>query len=101
MEIMKRILNLAVAFVIASAPVLAQEVSFRATVDRNEISVGDGIRFTLELSNAPSGRLTTPDWGGMVVAQGPSTSNSFSNMNGSISRSSNTVWGLTATSPGE
>ncbi|MBK8581655.1 MAG: hypothetical protein IPL86_07420 [Flavobacteriales bacterium] len=59
---MKRILNLAVAFVIASAPVLAQEVSFRATVDRNEISVGDGIRFTLELSNAPSGRLTTPDW---------------------------------------
>ncbi|MFZ1666163.1 MAG: BatD family protein [Flavobacteriales bacterium] len=101
MEIMKRILNLAVAFVIASAPVVAQEVSFRATVDRNEISVGDGIRFTLELSNAPSGRLTTPDWGGMVVAQGPSTSNSFSNMNGSISRSSTTVWVLTATSPGD
>jgi hypothetical protein len=44
METMKRILNLAVAFVIASAPVLAQEVSFRATVDRNEISVGDGVR---------------------------------------------------------
>jgi hypothetical protein len=50
METMKRILNLAVAFVIASAPVFAQEVSFRATVDRNEISVGDGVRFTLELS---------------------------------------------------
>lgn len=101
METIKRILNLAVVFTIAGTPLLAQEVSFQANVDRNEISAGEPVKFTLELANASTGKLTTPDWGGLVVVQGPFTSNSFSNMNGRVSRSSTSTWVLTATGPGD
>lgn len=88
------------AFAWASLGLHAQEVTFQATTDRNEIAVGDPVRFSLELTNA-AGRITTPDWGGMTVLQGPSTSSNFSSINGRISRSSTTTWILTATSPGD
>jgi hypothetical protein len=80
----------------------AQQVSFQASVDRNEINVGEAVKLTIALSNASSGgNMTTPDWGGMTVVQGPYESNSFSSINGSISRSSSRSWYLTATQPGD
>ena len=88
------------AFAWATLGLQAQEVTFQATTDRNAITVGDPVRFTLELTNA-SGRITTPDWGGLAVLQGPSTSSNFSSVNGRVSRSSSTSWVLTATSPGD
>ncbi|MBK6408634.1 MAG: protein BatD [Flavobacteriales bacterium] len=79
----------------------AQEVSFQASVDRNEIAAGEAVKYTISLENASSGGgMTTPDWGGLVVAQGPMESSSFSSINGRMSRSSSRTWYLTATQPG-
>jgi len=89
-------------FLVTGVTLHAQQVTFQATVDRNEIAVGEAVKFTIELSNASSGgSMTTPDWGGMTVVQGPYESNSFSNINGSISRSTSRSWYLTATQAGD
>lgn len=79
----------------------AQEITFTATVDRNEIAVGEGVKLTIELTNVASGgEMSTPDMGGLVVAQGPMESSNFSFINGRTSRSSSRTWYLTATQPG-
>jgi len=84
----------------ASLLVRAQEITFRATVDRNEIATGENLKLTIELTNAASGGMTTPDMGGLAVVQGPMESSSFSFINGRSSRSTTRVWYLTATRPG-
>lgn len=101
MGTMQRILPALAAFALVCGTLRAQEVTFEASVDRNEIAVGEPVKFTLELGNASAGKITTPDWGGMSIVQGPFTSNSFSNINGRISRTSSTTWVLTATGPGD
>ncbi len=89
-------------FLISGSMLRAQQVTFQASVDRNEIAVGEAVKLTIALSNSPSGgSMTTPDLGGLTVVQGPYESNSFSSINGSISRSSSRSWFLTATQPGD
>ncbi len=78
----------------------AQEISFRANVDRNEIATGEALKLTISLENAAGGAIETPDWGGLAVIQGPMESSSFSNINGRMSRSTSRTWYLTATQSG-
>lgn len=97
---LNRILSAVTCFLLAAFPALAQEISFQANVDRNEIATGESLKFTLTLDNAAGGAMSTPDWGGLVVVQGPMESSSFSSINGRISRSVSRIWYLTATQPG-
>lgn len=84
------------------ATAVAQEITFDARVDRNSFNVGESIRFTLTLSNAPGGSaFGTPDLGGLVVVQGPFENSSYNFINGRMSSSISRTWMLTATQPGE
>lgn len=79
----------------------AQEVTFQATVDRNEIAAGEALKYTITLVNASAaGGITTPDFAGLVVLQGPMVSNSTVQINGRMSRMASRSWYLTATRPG-
>jgi hypothetical protein len=77
----------------------AQEISFRATVDRTAIAAGDQLRLTVSLSNARD-RFDAPDLGGLVIVQGPFENSSFNYVNGRMSSSVSRTWVLTATKPG-
>ena len=79
----------------------AQEFSFKASVDRNEITTGEPVRLTLALVyGASASDLTTPDLKGLTVLQGPMESNNVVNINGRMSRSYSRTWYVTATQPG-
>src|SRR5690606_2458076 len=79
----------------------AQEITFQATVDRNEIAAGDPLKLTITLSNATAGGgITTPDFAGLVVLQGPMESRNMMNFNGRVSGTTSRSWYLTATRPG-
>ncbi|MBX2984313.1 MAG: protein BatD [Flavobacteriales bacterium] len=98
---MKNFILAIASFLITGVIVHAQEVTFQATVDRNEIATGDPVKLTIALGNVSSASgITTPDLGGLAVLQGPMESNSFSSINGRMSRSSSRIWYLTATQPG-
>ncbi len=101
MEFAKRyILPVAVALITMAAN--AQEITFQALVDRQEIATGEPVKLTIELNNASaSSGISTPDFGGMIVLQGPMESNSFSSVNGRMTRSSSRIWYLTAPQPGK
>ena len=93
-----RNITLLIAFTCAIA-VKAQEISFTATVDRNEIAVGERLKLTVALTNARE-QFTSPDLGDLVVLQGPFESSSFNYVNGQLSSSVTRTWVLTATDPG-
>ncbi|MBP9080380.1 MAG: protein BatD [Flavobacteriales bacterium] len=96
-----RFLLSALLTVYGSLVLHAQEITFQATVDRNEIAVGEALKLTVTLTNVSAGgAMSTPDLGGLVVAQGPMESNNFSMINGRTSRSTARTWYLTATQPG-
>lgn len=96
-----RTLTSALMACFASLVLHAQEITFQASVDRNEIAVGEALKLTVELTNVASGGgMSTPDMGGLVVAQGPMESSSFSFVNGRTTRSTSRSWYLTATQPG-
>src|SRR5690606_19322290 len=79
----------------------AQEITFQATVDRNEIAAGDPLKLTITLSNATAGGgISTPDFAGLVVLQGPMESRNMMNFNGRVSGTTSRSWYLTATRPG-
>lgn len=77
----------------------AQEITFKASVDRNSIATGEHVRLTISVSNA-SERFEMPDLGGLIVVQGPFENSSFNYVNGRMSSSVTRTWVLTATSPG-
>lgn len=97
---LKHFISLAVPLLLACIPAQAQQITFQASVDRNEIAAGEPVKLTISLENASGGAMTTPDWGGMVVLQGPMESSSFSSINGRMSRSVSRIWYLTAAQPG-
>lgn len=97
---LNRAIHIISLVLLACLPAAAQEISFQASVDRNEIATGQPLKLTIALENASGGAMTTPDWGGLVVMQGPMESSSFSSINGRMSRSVSRIWYLTATQPG-
>lgn len=98
---MKNIILAIASILVTGFMAHAQEVTFQASVDRNQIATGENIKLTITLENASaSGGITTPDMGGLVVVQGPMESSNFSSINGRMSRSSSKIWYLTATQPG-
>ncbi|MBK8612896.1 MAG: protein BatD [Flavobacteriales bacterium] len=78
----------------------AQEITFKATVDRNSFAVGENIKLMLTLSNA-QGRFGDPDLGGLVIVQGPFESSAFNFINGRGSATISRTYLLTATQPGD
>ncbi|HRH37409.1 MAG TPA: BatD family protein, partial [Flavobacteriales bacterium] len=78
----------------------AQEISFKASVDRNSIAVGEQIQLTLTLANGGD-RFEAPDLGGLVIVGGPRTGSNVSINNGRMSSSISKTWWLTATTPGK
>ena len=83
-----------------SATASAQEISFKATVDRNAIAVGGSLKLTLTLTNG-SGSMTPPDLGGLSVVQGPFESTGFNIVNGRMTSSISRTYILTATKEGQ
>ncbi len=100
MMLKKFILALA-TFLITGFLAHAQESTFRASVDRNEITTGEPVKLTLYLTYESSASgLTNPSLGGLTVLQGPMEGSDMRNINGRISRSYSRVWYVTATQPG-
>lgn len=79
---------------------VAQEISFTATVDRNSIAAGEYAKLTVTLSNSRES-FQAPDFGGLVVVQGPFENSSFNYVNGRMSSSAARTWVLTGTDPGK
>lgn len=90
------------AAVLFAPGALAQEITFNANVDRNSVATGEPIKLTLALNNAPmNSAIAPPDFGGLVVVQGPFDQNSFSMTNGRTSSSVSRSYYLQATQPGD
>ncbi|MBK6343005.1 MAG: protein BatD [Flavobacteriales bacterium] len=85
--------------VIAAPLALAQEITFTAQVDRNQIAAGEHVKLTITLTNAQE-RFEAPDLGGLVIVQGPFESSSYNFINGRSSSNVSRTWVLTATRPG-
>lgn len=84
------------------SPAAAQEITFDARVDRSSVATGDPIKLTLSLNNGPmNSAIAPPDFGGLVVVQGPFDQNSFSMTNGRTSSSVSRSYYLQATAPGD
>ena len=88
------------AFTLLCGKAHAQEITFKATVDRNSFAVGENIKLVLTLSNA-QGRFGDPDLGGLVIVQGPFESSAFNFINGRGSATISRTYLLTATQPGD
>lgn len=97
---LNKVITAITIFLLTGLAVHAQEITFQASVDRNVIATGENVKLTIALQNASGGNITVPDWGGLVVVQGPMQSSSFRRINGRMSRSSSHSWYLTATQPG-
>lgn len=95
-----RTVNSMLLALVVGTQLFGQEIVFRAEVDRTEIATGDAVKLTITLENASGSGMTTPDLGGLEVLRGPLRSNSFTSINGRMTRSSTTTWYLTATRPG-
>lgn len=80
--------------------VQAQEITFKAVVDRNNFSVGENIKLVLTLSNAQA-RIVDPDLGGLVVVQGPFESSAYNFINGRGSATISRTYLITATQAGD
>lgn len=78
---------------------LAQEITFKASVDRNSIAAGEQLKLTIALSNTQE-RFGAPDLGGLVIVQGPFESSNMSIFNGRMSSTITRTWVLTAAQPG-
>lgn len=94
-------MNIALPIVLALAArsASAQEITFNAQVDRDQIAAGDQLRLTVTLTNAQD-RIEPPDLGGLVIVQGPFENSSYSFINGRASSSVSRTWVLTAARPG-
>jgi hypothetical protein len=77
----------------------AQEIGFKATVDRTSIAAGEQLKLTVNLSNSRES-FEAPSFGGLVVVQGPFENSSFNYVNGRMSSSLGRTWVLTSTKPG-
>jgi hypothetical protein len=77
----------------------AQEIVFKATVDRTTIATGEQLELTVQLVNSRE-RFAAPDLGGLVIISGPFESSNISYVNGRMSSSLTRTWRLTATKPG-
>lgn len=89
-----------IAVALATTHLVAQEISFTATVDRNSIEVGEQIHLTLTLTNGGD-RFDAPDLGKLVVVAGPQYGSRMSNINGRMSVAVTKTWIITATAPGK
>jgi hypothetical protein len=85
---------------ILSGNAQAQEITFKASVDRNSFSVGENIKLVLTLSNAQA-RIVDPDLGGLVVVQGPFESSAYNFINGRGSATVSRTYLITATQAGD
>jgi hypothetical protein len=83
----------------ATEQTLAQEITFKASVDRNSIAAGEHVKLTITLSNTQE-RYTAPDLGGLVIVQGPFESSNMSIYNGRMSSTITRTWLLTAAQSG-
>ena len=91
---------LIVALALLCGNAQAQEITFKAAVDRNSFAVGENIKLVLTLTNA-QGRFGDPDMGGLVVVQGPFESSAFNFTNGRGSATISRTYLLTAIQPGD
>ncbi|MBL7963371.1 MAG: protein BatD [Flavobacteriales bacterium] len=85
---------------LTSLPLVAQQITFTATVDRNNIAVGEQVKLTITLTNGQGG-FTHPNLGGLEVLAGPMESSSMNIINGRMSTSVSRTFILTATRPGD
>lgn len=83
---MKKIALLIILMLFAGE-IHAQEPSFTASINRNNVGVGDNIQVTFNLENGEGSNFRPPSFDGFEVLMGPSTSQSMQIINGAMSRS--------------
>jgi hypothetical protein len=91
--------HLTLLLLLALTTVRAQEIVFKASVDRTSIATGEQLQLTVQLTNSRE-RFPAPDLGGLVIVGGPFESSNISYVNGRMSSSLTRTWRLTATRPG-
>ncbi|MGB6033677.1 MAG: BatD family protein, partial [Bacteroidota bacterium] len=68
----------------------AQDIAFKAAVDKNPVGIGDQFTLSLVLSNAGTSggtNLRSPDLGAFRIISGPNRSTSMQIINGQMSSS--------------
>lgn len=96
-----RQLLLCIVLLVGLAPhVQGQEITFKASVDRNSFAAGEQVRLTLSMSNI-QGNVSAPSLGGLTVLRGPNSSTEVTTINGQTTQRTSYVWVLTAVSPGK
>jgi len=90
---------LIIGFLLAATHAFA-DVSVVASVDRNRIGFGESVTLTVAVQGAHSGEPSVPKVDGLTF-NGPSTSTSFSFVNGQTSQSISYTYQVTPGRPGE
>jgi hypothetical protein len=91
--------HLTLLLLLALTSLRAQEIVFKASVDRTSMATGEQLQLTVQLVNSRE-RFPAPDLGGLVIVGGPFESSNISYVNGRMSSSLTRTWRLTATRPG-
>ena len=95
---MSRCLFIAALF-LSSLVVQAQKGEFSASVNKNPVSVNDRFKLTLTLTNE-RGNISMPDFGGLQLIHGPTTSSNYSYRNGVSSSQTSHTYMLVAPKEG-
>jgi len=87
--------------IFATVPRVDAAIEIQAEVDRGTLSVGESFTYTITLSGGRSlPEIEPPDFEGLEVVMGPSTSTNFQMVNGRISQSKSMTYRLRALRPG-
>jgi hypothetical protein len=76
------------------------QIVFKATVDNNQVALGDNFQITFELDNGDGKRFQPPAFDNFTVLEGPSQSTSVEFNNGSMSKSESYTYVLQPKSVG-
>jgi len=82
---MKQFLICTFFFFFGSSVLIAQEGTFKASVSKSEILLGNSFEVRFELDNV-DGKFEAPDFKDFVIVSGPNTSMSMSMMNGTTKK---------------
>lgn len=74
-------------FLLSCNIILAQEIVFKATVNKNKVALNDYIQITFSIENGNPQKFAPPDFSKFNVLSGPNQSSSMQIINGHVSQS--------------
>jgi hypothetical protein len=96
----KKLLIVLHIFSFGGMSIIAQEIEFSATVDKDTIAIGETFQLSYELKNA-QGKFEAPDLSQFQIYSGPNYSSSYAVINGESSMSMSYTFQLMSTDAGE